>query len=88
METHLTELTYGHLVLVQNDCSINVPEDVGIHHSYLNHTIFCYGHSCDLTLQRDFVSSLTEDIEVRLCQDQHRDQDREGIYISHHLDQT
>ncbi len=29
------------------------------------------------------VTSLTENIEVRLCQDQHSDKDGEGVYLTY-----
>ncbi len=66
-----------------SNCSINVPEYVGLHHSCLNDISFCGTAVCDLTFQRDFSTSLTENIEVRLCQDQHRDEDREGVYLTY-----
>ncbi len=66
-----------------SNCSINVPEYVGVHHSCLNSTYFCRTGDCDLTFQRDFITSLTENIEVRLCQDQHRDPDGEGVYLTY-----
>ena len=78
-------LTYGdtayrtHIWTVRackGSCPAGAPGFVG--NNYSNLSPMC----SQSTFQRDILPLLNENIEVRLCQDQHRDTDNEGIYLT------
>ncbi len=69
------------------NCSQGVPDFVGTNHSCLRF-INSYNRAlCTLiepappTFLRHFQEPVPDSIEVRLCQDQHRDNDHEGLYL-------
>ena len=66
---------------IQN-CPSNIPEYVGRNNTCLKWEGLCSSHnSCSSSFFRQLQQPVTEDIEMRLCRDQHRDSDSEGIYI-------
>ena len=78
-------LTYGdtahrtHIWTVSacgGSCPASVPRFVGNNYSNLSYM------RSQSTFQRNFLPLLNEDIEVRLCQDEHRDPNNEGIYLT------
>ena len=65
------------------NCPHQVPEYVGDHYSCLNNEISCTSNSssCYSPFFRLLQQPVTEDIELRLCRDQHRTNDNEGIFL-------
>ena len=61
----------------------NIPDYVGNNNTCLQHDTSCLSSpkSCSPSFFRKLEQPVTEDIEMRLCQDQHRDSDNEGIYF-------
>ena len=65
------------------DCPGEVPGYVGNHYSCLNNEFSCTSSSslCYSPFFRLLQELVTQDIELRLCRDQHRDHNHEGIYL-------
>ena len=65
------------------DCPHRVPEYVGNHYSCLNNEFSCTSSSssCYSPFLRLLQQPVTEDIELRLCRDQNRLTNNEGIYL-------
>ena len=65
------------------NCSRQVPGYVGDQYSCLNDAFSCTSSSssCYSPFFRLLQQPVTEDIELRLCRDQHRQRDNEGIYL-------
>ena len=83
-------LTYGNTsnrthiwTFIANDnepCPHNEPDYVGNNHSCLNWLMECSSpNSCSHSFFRQIQQTVTEDIEMRMCRDEHRDD--EGIYV-------
>ena len=63
-------------------CPSNIPEYVGRNNTCLKWFGTCSNHSsCSSSFFRQLQQPVTDDIEMRLCRDQHRRRDSEGIYI-------
>ena len=64
-------------------CSRQAPQYVGNDYSCLNVESSCTSNSntCYSPFFRKLQQPITEDIELRLCRDQQRDRDPEGIYL-------
>ena len=63
-------------------CPSNIPEYVGRNNTCLKWKGLCSSHnSCSSSFFRQLQQPVTEDIEMRLCRDQHRDSESEGIYF-------
>ena len=79
--THIWTFIADNGANIQN-CPSNIPEYVGRNNTCLKWEGLCSSHnSCSSSFFRQLQQPVTEDIEMRLCQDQHRDSDSEGIYI-------
>ena len=68
------------------NCSIGVPEFVGQYHSCIRDASFCQinRESCVSMFERVFQNMLSQEVEVRLCQDESRDvgdDGREGLHL-------
>ena len=65
------------------NCSRQVPGYVGDQYSCLNDAFLCTSSSssCYSPFFRLLQQPVTEDIELRLCRDQHRQSNNEGIYL-------
>ena len=68
---------------INQDCPGEVPGYVGNHYSCLNNEFLCTSSSslCYSPFFRLLQQLVTQDIELRLCRDQHRDHNHEGIYL-------
>ena len=63
-------------------CPSNIPEYVGRNNTCLKWIGRCSSlSSCSSSFFRQLQQPVTDDIEMRLCRDQHRTRDSEGIYI-------
>ena len=64
-------------------CPNNIPDYVGNNNTCLLHENSCSSspNSCSPSFFRKLEQPVTEDIEMRLCRDQHRVSDHEGIHF-------
>ena len=67
----------------KQNCPDEVPEYVGSDYSCLNNEFLCTSSSssCYSPFFRLLQQPVIQDMELRLCRDQHRDQDHEGIFL-------
>ena len=81
-KTHIWTFIADGLINNQN-CPRQVPQYVGDHYSCLKMEFSCTSSSssCYSPFFRLLQQPVTEDIELRLCRDQHRETDHEGIYL-------
>ena len=69
-------------VRFKQNCPRNTPDYVGNSYSCLKYEFSCSSNnSCSLVFFKQLQQPLTEDIEMRLCRDEHRVMDHEGIYV-------
>ncbi len=76
---YLIELTYGHSVQTHKIVPVMLRSTLLLSE---HHTYYCQKYSCSTVFQRNYLHTPTQDIELRFCQDQHRDEDGEGILIT------
>ena len=66
-------------------CPNNIPDYVGHNNTCLKYDTLCSSspESCSPSFFRKLEQPVTEDIEMRLCRDQHRDSGSEGIHFGY-----